>query len=123
MHTQAVFRLQQQQRGRAGEDIAGDLDGLHGAGAQQDACLGVGMGQQGIIHLPLLRQLVIQSRAATGINEVAAFHGLLGRTQSIRTLSRFFRKEKHFIWNLNVKIAKKRPKTHDFVDNYREKVS
>ena len=44
-------------------------------------------------------------------------------TQSISILSRFFRKEKHFIWKLNVKIAKKRPKTHDFVDNYREKVS
>ena len=50
---------------------------------QQDARLGVGMGQQGIIHLPLLRQLVIQSRAATGINEVAAFHGLLGRIHKV----------------------------------------
>lgn len=44
-------------------------------------------------------------------------------SQSIRTLGRFSRKEKHFIWKLNVKIRKKRPKTHDFVDNYREKVS
>ena len=41
------------------------------------------MGQQGIIHLPLLRQLVIQSRTATGIDEVAAFHGLLGRIHKV----------------------------------------
>ena len=39
VHAQAVFRLQQQQRCRAGKDVAGDLDGLHGAGAQQDAGL------------------------------------------------------------------------------------
>ena len=54
VHAQAVFRLQQQQRCRAGKDVAGDLDGLHGAGAQQDA---------GLLGLPaiLLRTALVKA--------------------------------------------------------------
>lgn len=71
-----------------------------------------------VLRFPFLRTN-IQSAPFFQVSE-RDFRSII---QSIRILGYFLQKEKHFIWNLNVKIREKRPKTHDFVDNYREKVS